>query len=146
MFCTIIFRVGVGWVSFELPIAASAEFPHLLGALEAGKRNGSLRILEFGVSVTTMEEVFIKVARGEVDSQTQAAAMDDVRRTMSLRRSTLRSLSSASVPESLRLPTVSLHDDSADPGGLPGGEGGVEMRLHSTTAASRKHTDGQCGR
>eukprot|EP00937_MAST-01D_sp_MAST-1D-sp2_P003591 g3591.t1 len=116
-------------VSFELPIAASAEFPRLLGALEAGKRDSSLCIEEFGISVTTMEEVFVKVARGELNSQTQAAARNEVQRTLSMRKSTLRSLSNASTAEEMHLragaSTANLHPA---PGGLPVGEAGYEMR------------------
>ena len=51
-------------LQFQLPTSAVDAFPQLLGALEAGKATGSLAIDNFGISVTTMEEVFIKVARG----------------------------------------------------------------------------------
>jgi hypothetical protein len=46
-------------LSFQLPMASSAAFPALFTALETG--SASLGIENYGVSVTTLEEVFMKV-------------------------------------------------------------------------------------
>lgn len=48
-------------LSYILPSASTPSFPDLFDLLEAQK--ASLGILSFGVSVTTMEEVFIKVGQ-----------------------------------------------------------------------------------
>ena len=49
-------------IAFQLPSACSAEFPSLLRALDQQGR--AIGVDDFGISVTTMEEVFIKIARG----------------------------------------------------------------------------------
>ena len=47
-------------MTFQLPLSASASFPALFAALEAAQK--PLGIDSYGVSVTTMEQVFVKVA------------------------------------------------------------------------------------
>jgi ATP-binding cassette subfamily A (ABC1) protein 3 len=59
--------------SYRLPLSASAEFVDLFRQLDQ-LRNDDV-INEYGISVTTMEEVFMKVAdAGHYDQQHQAAA------------------------------------------------------------------------
>lgn len=53
-------------LSYILPSASTPSFPELFDKLEAQKT--SLGILSFGISVTTMEEVFMKVGR-EVEEE-----------------------------------------------------------------------------
>jgi ATP-binding cassette, subfamily A (ABC1), member 3 len=47
-------------LAFQMPLGASAVFPALFAALEA--QSATLGVDTYGVSVTTLEEVFIKVA------------------------------------------------------------------------------------
>lgn len=52
-------------VSYVLPSSSTHAFPELFDQLEAEKN--ALGIVSFGVSVTTMEEVFMKVGEGLTD-------------------------------------------------------------------------------
>ena len=47
-------------VAYRLPLTASASFPALLG--EVDLRKDQLGITNYGLSVTTLEEVFLKSA------------------------------------------------------------------------------------
>ena len=58
-------------LTFQLPLASSAAFPALFAALEQAQ--GELGFDSYGVSVTTMEQVFVKVAE-EGHAQDAAAA------------------------------------------------------------------------
>jgi len=78
---TILSDVGAE-MSFQMPIGASKQFPGLFNAMDANK--SKLGIDEYGISVTTMEEVFLKVAHG-----TDMTVED-----MSLNRSMSRQMSS----------------------------------------------------
>ena len=49
-------------LSFILPSSSTPAFPNLFDRLESDK--DALGIQSFGVSVTTMEEVFMKVGEG----------------------------------------------------------------------------------
>ena len=49
-------------LSFILPSSSTPSFPDLFDKMEATK--AELGILSFGVSITTMEEVFMKVGEG----------------------------------------------------------------------------------
>ena len=49
-------------LSYVLPSSATGSFPQLFDKLEAEK--AALGISSFGISMTTMEEVFIKVGEG----------------------------------------------------------------------------------
>ena len=55
-------------LSYVLPSSSTPSFPELFDRLEANK--AGLGILSFGVSVTTMEEVFMKVG-GETSEDSQ---------------------------------------------------------------------------
>ena len=52
-------------LSYILPSSSTPSFPELFDKIEAEK--AALGIVSFGVSVTTMEEVFIKVGEGMTD-------------------------------------------------------------------------------
>eukprot|EP00736_Rhodelphis_marinus_P006281 Rmarinus@m.16243 len=52
-------------VSFQLPLAASSGFEPMLATME--KDSVNLGIRSYGLSVTTLEEVFLRVARGHED-------------------------------------------------------------------------------
>ena len=54
-------------LSYILPSSATASFPELFDKLETEK--AALGISSFGISVTTMEEVFIKVGEGVDDER-----------------------------------------------------------------------------
>ncbi|KDO35770.1 hypothetical protein SPRG_00513 [Saprolegnia parasitica CBS 223.65] len=57
-------------IGFQLPIDSSPVFPEMFRALESPETRSSLRVASFGISVTTLEEVFIKVAEmGDDDGQ-----------------------------------------------------------------------------
>jgi len=53
-------------LSFRVPFSASSFFPALFDQLEENRLD--LGVRSFGVSVTTLEEVFMKVADGDVDA------------------------------------------------------------------------------
>ena len=52
-------------LSYILPSSATPSFPKLFDRLETERKE--LGIVSFGVSVTTMEEVFMKVGEGATD-------------------------------------------------------------------------------
>ncbi|OQR81399.1 ATP-binding Cassette (ABC) Superfamily [Thraustotheca clavata] len=57
-------------IGYQLPIDSSPVFPEMFRALESKETQTALRITSFGISVTTLEEVFIKVAEmGDDDGQ-----------------------------------------------------------------------------
>ena len=53
-------------LSYILPSSATPSFPELFDRLETERK--ALGIVSFGVSVTTMEEVFMKVGEGATDA------------------------------------------------------------------------------
>eukprot|EP00467_Chlorarachnion_reptans_P011068 CAMPEP_0114538360 /NCGR_PEP_ID=MMETSP0109-20121206/30099_1 /TAXON_ID=29199 /ORGANISM="Chlorarachnion reptans, Strain CCCM449" /LENGTH=2283 /DNA_ID=CAMNT_0001722369 /DNA_START=209 /DNA_END=7060 /DNA_ORIENTATION=- len=55
-------NVAAGEVSMRLPLKAVSQFAALFDALESNKRR--LGVSGYGVSITTLEEVFIQVCRG----------------------------------------------------------------------------------
>jgi hypothetical protein len=54
-------------LSYSLPFTASAVFPTLLGEIDA--QMPSLGIVNYGLCVTTMEQVFILVSHGKAKDQ-----------------------------------------------------------------------------
>jgi ATP-binding cassette, subfamily A (ABC1), member 3 len=56
-------------VAFQLPLDTSEEFPELFRSLDA--QLSALGLLSYGISVTTLEEVFIKVAEAADDEHNQ---------------------------------------------------------------------------
>mmetsp|Transcript_24374 Transcript_24374/g.37578 ORF Transcript_24374/g.37578 Transcript_24374/m.37578 type:complete len:1959 (-) Transcript_24374:259-6135(-) len=51
-------------LSFQLPLKASSHFPSMLRELEEVISKGDV-VIDYGVSITTLEEVFLIIARGE---------------------------------------------------------------------------------
>lgn len=49
-------------IAFQLPLGATSAFPHMLQAIEEQQRQ--VGIDDYGLSVTTMEEVFLRVRAG----------------------------------------------------------------------------------
>jgi ATP-binding cassette, subfamily A (ABC1), member 3 len=50
-------------IRYQLPIAAASNFPTMLNGLDSEIENGSIQ--SYGVSMTTLDEVFLLVARGD---------------------------------------------------------------------------------
>ena len=68
--------VGREWV-WQLPLSASENFESLFEEFDANKL--SLGIVNYGVSVTTLEEVFLKVAHGEDHKEASRKAVEDAK-------------------------------------------------------------------
>lgn len=56
-------------IAFRLPLDSSSQFDSFFTDLDS--RKGELKIRSYGVSVTTLEEVFIRVARGDNELKEQ---------------------------------------------------------------------------
>ncbi|GMF33894.1 unnamed protein product [Phytophthora fragariaefolia] len=54
-------------IAFQLPLDSSSQFPAMFRKLDENLRG--LQVLSYGISVTTMEEVFIKVAEASDEEQ-----------------------------------------------------------------------------
>ena len=63
-------------LSYILPSSSAPSFPELFDMLESEKV--SLGIRSYGISVTTMEEVFIKVGEGVDDERYLHACTKDI--------------------------------------------------------------------
>lgn len=64
---TILSNVGAE-IAFQLPLESSSSFPSLFNELD--DKLTSLKIAQYGISVTTLEEVFLKVAEeGDIQAQ-----------------------------------------------------------------------------
>ena len=71
-------------LSIQLPIASSAKFPSLLRSIDTAVEKDELGIEQYGISVTTLEEVFIKAGSAEdtvgnkygVDEEAELKAME----------------------------------------------------------------------
>eukprot|EP00358_Blepharisma_japonicum_P005429 CAMPEP_0202940626 /NCGR_PEP_ID=MMETSP1395-20130829/752_1 /ASSEMBLY_ACC=CAM_ASM_000871 /TAXON_ID=5961 /ORGANISM="Blepharisma japonicum, Strain Stock R1072" /LENGTH=1359 /DNA_ID=CAMNT_0049635207 /DNA_START=1192 /DNA_END=5271 /DNA_ORIENTATION=- len=64
--------------TFQIPLSASPIFSHFFKELD--KRRDDLKIEAYGMSVTTLEEVFLRVARGDDDKNTvnrKSITLDD---------------------------------------------------------------------
>jgi hypothetical protein len=59
-------------ISFQLPLGASSKFASMLGKLDAKVDQGI--IATYGVGVTTLDEVFLLVARGETNKKKEFAS------------------------------------------------------------------------
>ncbi|KAF1325903.1 Abc transporter a family member 1, partial [Globisporangium splendens] len=66
--CSVLSNVGTE-VAFQLPLSASASFAEMFKDLDKNLQH--LALLSYGISVTTMEEVFIKVAEAADDDDEQ---------------------------------------------------------------------------
>ena len=62
-------------LSYVLPSSSTPSFPELFDRLEDDK--SALGIMSFGISVTTMEEVFMKVGEGASDESLQERYVND---------------------------------------------------------------------
>eukprot|EP01138_Halocafeteria_seosinensis_P011391 gb/GECG01011634.1/.p1 GENE.gb/GECG01011634.1/~~gb/GECG01011634.1/.p1 ORF type:complete len:2040 (+),score=216.84 gb/GECG01011634.1/:1-6120(+) len=63
-------------IAFQLPMGASAKFPSMLKEFEDNRRE--LKIYNFGIGVTTLEEVFLRVAeQGAAKAATKRDQEDD---------------------------------------------------------------------
>lgn len=63
-------------ISFQLPLDMVHKFPELFNLLDEKKEK--LGILSYGVSITTLEEVFLKVAEGDFSHRNMKANNDDI--------------------------------------------------------------------
>jgi len=61
-------------IAFQLPLASSAVFPNLLSSLD--KQMDSLNVVTYGVAVTTLEEVFLKIANDAIKGEDTTGAAD----------------------------------------------------------------------
>ena len=68
-------------ISFQLPLDSSSEFPNMLNRLD--EMVEGREISSYGVGITTLEEVFLMVARGETGEKDK---MESVRRGKSIRK------------------------------------------------------------
>jgi hypothetical protein len=59
-------------MSFQLPLGASSSFNRMFGKLDKEVNEG--RITTYGVSITTLDEVFLMVARGETGEKTHLSS------------------------------------------------------------------------
>eukprot|EP00605_Chrysophyceae_sp_TOSAG23-4_P000940 GSChrysophyteH1.ASY1.ANO1.1040.1 assembled CDS len=69
-------------LSFQLPFSASSLFPKLFSEIEASMDN--LGLESYGISVTTLEEVFIKITRNTHTNQTAQKGLDNQTEKLSL--------------------------------------------------------------
>ena len=63
-------------LAVQLPLTEVAKFPALF--LELDERKGKLKFLEYGISITTLEEVFLKVG-AEVDDKRKEKRLTEVK-------------------------------------------------------------------
>lgn len=54
-------------MTFQLPLAESGKFSDLLASFD--DYGAQLGVREYGISITTMEEIFLRVARGDADDE-----------------------------------------------------------------------------
>uniref|UniRef100_K3WB22 ABC transporter domain-containing protein n=1 Tax=Globisporangium ultimum (strain ATCC 200006 / CBS 805.95 / DAOM BR144) TaxID=431595 RepID=K3WB22_GLOUD len=76
--CSVLSNVGTE-VAFQLPLSASASFAEMFKDLDSSLQH--LALLSYGISVTTMEEVFIKVAEAaDGDDEQQHTLVNKVKK------------------------------------------------------------------
>jgi ATP-binding cassette subfamily A (ABC1) protein 1 len=68
---TLLSNVGTE-ISFRLPLGASGNFPSMFQMLDCEVNNGG--IVTYGVGITTLDEVFLLVARGAMTEKTDFAS------------------------------------------------------------------------
>eukprot|EP00457_Paulinella_chromatophora_P000735 gb/GEZN01000735.1/.p1 GENE.gb/GEZN01000735.1/~~gb/GEZN01000735.1/.p1 ORF type:complete len:1181 (-),score=199.45 gb/GEZN01000735.1/:231-3473(-) len=78
-----------GEVSYRLPFSASGQFPALFDAMDADVKQDATRptrlnIKNFGISVTTLEEVFLRVANEE--TLTQEERIEEIKAIKAVRQ------------------------------------------------------------
>jgi len=84
-----VLNIAAGEVSVRLPLRAVSQFPALFDRLE--KTKGSLGVGAYGVTITTLEEVFMQVCRG--------GKLGEERSVHSTRASDSKGAASASAPK-----------------------------------------------
>jgi ATP-binding cassette subfamily A (ABC1) protein 3 len=72
---TLLTNVGTE-MSFQLPLGASSSFTPMFEQLDAEVEKGG--IVTYGVGITTLDEVFLLVARGETNEKKELASSRDV--------------------------------------------------------------------
>ena len=78
---TLLSNVGTE-ISFQLPIGASARFTSMFEQLDREVEDS--RIVTYGVSITTLDEVFLLVARGETGEKVSMKSSSDLRNGTSI--------------------------------------------------------------
>lgn len=61
-------------ISMLLPTETVQSFAPLFARLETAKSEGRLGIKSFGISMTTLEDVFLKIANDEIETNSKDAA------------------------------------------------------------------------
>ena len=62
-------------ISYQLPLESSAQFPEMLSELDT--KLESLGLISYGISVTTLEEVFLTIARGALKGDDDVSQMQN---------------------------------------------------------------------
>eukprot|EP00735_Rhodelphis_limneticus_P009137 TRINITY_DN2560_c0_g1::TRINITY_DN2560_c0_g1_i1::g.19179::m.19179 TRINITY_DN2560_c0_g1::TRINITY_DN2560_c0_g1_i1::g.19179 ORF type:complete len:1829 (-),score=670.14,sp/Q84M24/AB1A_ARATH/37.15/0.0,ABC2_membrane_3/PF12698.2/1.1e-20,ABC2_membrane_3/PF12698.2/2.6e-40,ABC_tran/PF00005.22/8e-28,ABC_tran/PF00005.22/9.3e-22,AAA_21/PF13304.1/3.6,AAA_21/PF13304.1/0.00028,AAA_21/PF13304.1/1.1e+02,AAA_21/PF13304.1/0.00011,AAA_15/PF13175.1/1,AAA_15/PF13175.1/5.1e+02,AAA_15/PF13175.1/0.52,ABC2_membrane/PF01061 len=81
---TVLSNVGAE-ISFQLPLASSGKFEAMLISIE--KDSQALGVRSYGLSVTTLEEVFLRVARGAEDPEERRRDRMSISQNVTLRAS-----------------------------------------------------------
>eukprot|EP00299_Pterocystis_sp_00344_P020338 c9979_g1_i1.p1 GENE.c9979_g1_i1~~c9979_g1_i1.p1 ORF type:complete len:1406 (+),score=313.41 c9979_g1_i1:2-4219(+) len=89
-------------LTFQLPVAESGKFASLFSKFD--ERGDHYGVQEYGVSITTMEEIFIRVARGAADEHETAEVAHNVleRRTSNERNGVTEKLTPATPIQQMR--------------------------------------------
>jgi ATP-binding cassette subfamily A (ABC1) protein 1 len=82
-------------IAYQLPVNASPKFPQLFNEIDA--RSESLGISQYGISVTTMEEVFIKVGHSGDHDPVEASLTKQSISRLSLERTASQQMNGESV-------------------------------------------------
>ncbi|KAJ8577610.1 hypothetical protein ON010_g1598 [Phytophthora cinnamomi] len=93
-------------LSFQLPFEASAGFPALFCDLES--RQHELGILSFSISVTTLEEIFLKVAESGSTEMLPSEVLRDEKTTTSLAPDKLPNVETWETAVVVRSPTNNM--------------------------------------
>lgn len=69
-----LFSQAAAELLYRLPLSAASALPDLLRALGTAEARAGMGVASFGLSMTTLEEVFLKIARDGVGSSTDASS------------------------------------------------------------------------
>ena len=72
-------------LSYSLPMDASSKFPQMLAEIDTNKE--ALGIANYGISATTLEEVFLKIARDALVQGTDDSSMEAITKQVAASRS-----------------------------------------------------------
>jgi ATP-binding cassette subfamily A (ABC1) protein 3 len=92
-------------LAIRLPLEAAPNFQQLFEVMERESKTGQLAIDSFGISVTTLEEVFMRVERGTADVQDQ----NDIEQVRTIRQNS---------GSSVGIAPMGTQDESGNAGGL----------------------------